>query len=202
MPAPALRVLNPTNNSYSLIICDNILARLKQLPFFVNFKFGRSKQFPLIPENIPYCAVYFVSENAGPDGLANSGPPKFSISTRVGFSIWIRHQDPDQTVNQLDGAFRAIMRGLLEYPIIYNDATAPVEGFSAFTRRHSYGNAGLNNEQPVAEMQLELTCFYREYYEFVPVDDFRIMHLETRYPTADTDPAEVQQIVAVWDIPQ
>jgi len=196
------RVVNPVTNSLALIIRDNILAVVRQLNYFANFKFGTTKQFQLIAANIPYCGVYLLGESAGPDGDWNAGPPKFTIDARIGFTVWIMNNDPVQTEMQLDGAFRAIMNGLLCFPTVYNNATAPVEGFSRYTRSHHYGSAGLNNELPLAELRLELTCKFREYYEFVPTDDFLLLHFQTKYPLPPEDWTQVQQITAVWDIPQ
>jgi len=202
MPAATARVIDPVNNSLSLLIRDNIIAVLKALPYFVNFRtWGRTKQFPVLPESLPYCGVYLVNDGANPDGDANAGPPKFSVSARIGFSVWIKNNDPDMTENQLDGAFRAIMNGLLTVPTVYNAKNAPVEGFTRYTRSHNYGTLGTTNECPAAELRFELTCFYREYYEFVAVDDLKVVHLETQYPSPE-EADEVQQIEAIWDIPQ
>jgi len=195
------RVVDATNNSLALIARDNALAAVKQLPYFANFKrFATTKQLQLEPQSIPYCGVYLISEAAGPDGDPNAGPPKFTVEAKIGFSVWIMNNDPEETELQLDGAFRAIMNGLLCFPTVYNDEVAPVEGFPRYARSQHYGNAGLNNELPIAEMRLELTFKFREYYEFVAHDDLRLVHLETMYPSPD-EAGSVQQITAVWDIP-
>jgi len=196
------RAINATNNSLALILRDNILTVLKTNPFFVNFKlFQTTKQFQLMRDNLPFLGVYLVGESAGPDGDWDAGPPKFTVDARIGFSVWLINQDPVETELQLDGAFRAIMNALLCYPTVYNDKVAPVEGFSRYTRTHHYGSPGLNNELPAAEMRLELTCKFREYYEFVATDDFKLLHFETAYPTPE-EGTKVQQVEAVWDIPQ
>jgi len=200
----APRVVNLANNSPLIIIRDSFLTRVAAAPFFVNFKFGRTKQFPLIPENIPYCGVYIVGDNGGPDGVANHGVPRFKTAGVVGFTVWIANNDPVELENQLDGAFRTIMRTICEAPDVIGPdlGRGQVEAFIRYMRQNNYGAGSLNNETPVGETRLELTFNYTEDFYYIWPDDFLTMHMETRFPTPTTDPAEVQQIVAVWNIPQ
>ena len=202
IPRIVPKSVDPTNNTYSLIIRNNIYTLVQAMPYFANFKrFGTSRQFPIKLENIPYCGVYLVNDAGGPDGNINHGMPRFSVSARIGFSVWIANNDPIATENQLDGAFRAIMRGILENKTIYGDPVAQVEGFSGFTRAHYYGNTTLDNESPIAEMRAELVCFYREDYRYVATDDFKSMKFTTAWPSPD-EASNVQQIEAIWDLPQ
>ena len=61
--------LNSTTNSYAILIRDGMLAKLKTLPFYKDFyKFRRSKQMQIQPEQIPLVGCYVIDETMTPDG--------------------------------------------------------------------------------------------------------------------------------------
>jgi len=201
-PRIAPRNVDAANNTYALLIRNNILAWLQQQSYFANFKtFRTTRKMPAKVADLPYLGVYIVNEAGGPDGDINHWAPHCTVNVRIGFSVWIANNDEVATENQLDGAFRAIMRAILEYPVIYNNANSRVEGFASYTRSHYYGNTQLDNESSVAEMRAELVCRYREYYGYVAVDDFKTMNFKTAWPSPSESDG-VQQIEAIWDLPQ
>jgi hypothetical protein len=189
-----------------------MLDRVKALPFFKNkFKlFSRSKAMPIQAQNIPYAGLYIVDETLTPDGDANVGDIRFEHALRLGFSVVIKNNDPDEVEEKLDGAFWSLMNGLLRDASLTNMLGAynaegaegfAIEGFTRGTRKNVYGNAGLNNEMPIAELQLELTCKYRTTWPPVIEDDLITIHTVTGFPlrgTAD-EQAKIQQVTAVYD---
>ena len=186
-------------NSYSLFIRDAMLQRIRVMPFFRDFaKFGRSRRLQIQPEGIPYVGVYLVDEIMVPDGDYNAGNIRFINNLRIGFSVIVFNNDEDSTEDQLDAAFWALMNGLLCDQVLMNlfetdlPGNARIEGFTRGTRRNVYGMSGGNNELPIGELQMDLTCVLRTFFDPVIVDDLNTIHTTTIYPyprTAEGGPA-------------
>jgi hypothetical protein len=203
--------VTPETNSYSILIRDAVLDRVKVLPFFKNkFTFSRSKALPIQAQNIPYAGCYIVDETLTPDGDPNAGDIRFEHFLRLGFSVVIKNNDPDEVEDKLDGAFWSLMNGLLRDASLTNmlgayDADGvegfAIEGFTRGSRKNVYGNAGLNNEMAIAELQLELTCKYRTTWPPIIEDDLITIHTVTGFPLRGTaeERAKVQQVTAVYD---
>ena len=198
-------------NSYSLFIRDAMLDRIQHMPFFADFaRFGRSRRLQVQPENIPYVGVYLVDETMVPDGDYNAGDIRFIHALRVGFSVVIFNNDEDDAEDQLDAAFWAIMNGLLCDSTLTNlldtdiPGNAVIEGFSRGTRRHVYGVSGGSSEQPIGELQMDLTCVLRTRWAPTIVDDLEAVHVTTVYPwprTADGGPAPDRvEVVSEYDL--
>ena len=68
-------------------------------------------------------------------------------------------------------------------------------------RSHQFGCVGADNSIPIAECRFTLTIDLGV-IDFPPIvpDVLSKVHLETRYP-AGSDPAEVQQVEADYDLP-
>lgn len=202
-------MLNAQTNSYSLLIRDGVLERMKMLPFFQGFHFSRTKQLQVQPENIPHAACYMLPEQMGPDGDPNTGHPRFIHTLNLGFSIVIQNNDPDFSENILDQAFWAILNGIVPDPgefmtsvlrdaTLYRNDNFMIEAFSKGSRRHNYGSKALDNEMPVAELQLELTCTYRADYPPFVYDDFRLLHQETFPEGHDTGVLRIISNYFLW----
>ena len=202
-------MLSTLTNSYTLVIRDGALERVSALPFFDTFKkFNRSPQMPIQSQNIPYVGLYIVDENFDPDGDPNAAEVKFIHKARLGFSVLILNNSPDDTETKLDEAYWAIMNGLLKDPTFINftqsglpDKTA-IEGVVKGFRRNIYGNVGKDNELPIAEMRLELTFTYRTNWPPNVTDNLDSIHVTTGFPLGGTaeDRAKVQQVVAEYDL--
>lgn len=200
--------------SYSFVIRDMFLDRLKKAPFFSNFTARKSKQLQIMPNQIPYIGVYFVNEDMSPDGDLNAGEIRFTHMLKLGFSVIIQNNDPVACEAKLDQAFWAIMNTLWRDPNLTNliDTRAypggignpdntRIEGVSRGTRRHSFGNAGLDNETPYGEMQYEATIKYSADYAPIITDNLLLIHQETVALREDgTIPpaAEVQRVVSEY----
>jgi len=192
-----------TASSYAMIVRDEMLARLKTMPFFSTFKFGTNKSEQIQPELIPFLGVYFISEDLLPEGDANAGEPRFHSSALYGFSVVVQNNDGAAAELKLDEAWVLIMDRLFTDPSLYLNPNAKIQAYTRGNRTHQFGSAGADNSIPVAESRFTLMCDLGV-IDFPPIvpDMLETIHIETRYPTADTDPAEVQQINAQYDIPQ
>ena len=185
--------------SYSFIIRDMFLAKLVGAPFFGGFTARKSKALPVMTANIPYLGVYFVNEDMTPDGDLNAGEIRFAHYLKLGFSVIIANNDPVASEATLDAAFWAIMNTLWRDPYLTNfvDTRAypggvgnpdnvRIEGVARGTRRHVFGNAGKDNETPIAEMQYEATVKYGADYAPVITDSLLQIGVRTGVKAGDT----------------
>jgi len=187
--------------SYAMIVRDEMLARLKTMPFFSTFKFGTNKAEQIQPELIPFLGVYFISEDLLPEGDPNHGEPRFHSSALYGFSVVIQNNDGAAAELTLDQAWMLIMDRLFTDPSLYLNPAAKIQAYTRGNRTHQFGTAGADNSIPVAESRFTLMCDLGviDFPPLVP-DVLAKIHFETRYP-AGSDPNEVQQVTAEWDLP-
>jgi hypothetical protein len=201
--------------SYGLVIRDTLWAKTVTLPFFAGFKSRRCKQLQVVPEVLPYLGVYFMNESMTSDGDPNAGEVRFDNEMTLGFSVIIQNNDPVESETKLDQAYWAIMNGLWRDQYIMNliDTSAPVgvvalpdgiviEGIRGGKRKHVWGNAGLNNETPIAEMSYEANILYSTSFPPIITDDLLRWHQETVPLAHDgTIPPseEVQRIISIYE---
>jgi len=187
--------------SYAMLVRDAALTRLKTFSFFQGFTFRRSHAFKILPDLMPYCCVYFLAENLSEDGNNNTGEVRFSSELRLGFSVILVNNDPDEMEDRLDDAYQVIFDGLLRDPTFYHNDRYEVEAFTRGSRMHFYGIAGLqNNETPYAELRAEITCDLGAIeYEPRVEDMLETIHVETVHPPGDT---ENQHVFSVYDMDQ
>lgn len=187
--------------SIAMQVRDAALDRLKIMPFFKNFTFRRSHALVVATNLMPYCCVYFMGEQLGPDGNANTGEIRFQSEAHLGFSVFMLNNDPDAMEDKLDFAYQAIFNGLLRDSTFYNNLPSYyIESFTHGSRRHIYGQTGglQNNETPYAELRAELFCCLGA-IEFEPIEEtmLELIHVETVHPPGDT---QNQHIYTVYDI--
>jgi hypothetical protein len=190
-----------TATSYAMIVRDEMMARLKTMPFFATFKFGTNKAEQIQPELIPFLGVYFISEDLSPEGDANDGEPRFHSSATYGFSVVIQNNDGAAAELKLDEAYMLVMDRLFRDPTLYLNPKAQIQAYVRGNRTHQFGAAGADNAIPVAESRFTLICDLGV-IDFPPIVDnvFAKMHFETRYPLGE-DTTQIQQVVAEWDLP-
>jgi hypothetical protein len=210
-PPPTISELQ----SWSFIIRDMFIDRLLQAKFFQGWTPRKSKALQIMTYQIPTLGVYFVNEDMSPDGDLNAGEIRFTHYLKLGFSAVVANNDPVACEAKLDQAFWAIMNTLWRDPYLTNliDTRAypggvgnpdntRIEGVSRGTRKHVFGNAGLNNETPIGEMQYEATVKYSANYPAIVTDNLLLIHQET-VPLRDdgTIPAagEVETIVTEYE---
>lgn len=183
-----------------MIVRDAMLARARVMPFFTNFKFGTNKAEQVQPEKIPFLGIYYINDDFLPDGDINAGEPRFRVQALYGFSIIIQNNDAAAAENTLDDAWVLLTNTLFTDPSLYLNPAAQIQGYARGNRSHQFGSVGADNSIPIAESRFTLTIDLgvTDFPPLVP-DELRLVHLETRYP-AGSDPAEVQQVTAEYDI--
>jgi hypothetical protein len=190
----------------AMIVRDKIVARMKAMPFFSTFNFSTDKSKSIEPSSIPFAGVYFINEDLTPDGEPNTGEVRFRSSVMYGISVIVQNNNAPAAEYTLDQAWKLFSVRMFSDPSLYNwknigkPGEVAIQSFTRGNRSHQFGNAGADNATPVAEMRFTMTCDLGtlDYPPDFP-DDLKKVHIETRYP-AGSDPAEVQQTVADWDI--
>jgi hypothetical protein len=153
----------------------------------------KSKVFKIQSQNLPFVGVYIVGEKLTPDGDANVGDIRFYHTLRIGISAIVAVNDPDAAEDALDGAYWAIMNGLLTDDTLTNfltttlDDNVRIESFPEAMRKHLWGTDDLNNETPYGEMQLELSCTYRSNFYPPVTDDLRVIDIRTGLKPGETE---------------
>lgn len=191
--------------SFPILLRDAILTRVKALPYFATFSFSTNRMLQIQPDSLPLSGVYFLQENSLPDGDANAGQVRFRTTVRIGFSVIIINNDPDLAEHQLDTAYQVLVSSLLADETLYNGSQVKVQGFASGARTHVFGNAGSNNETPIAELRWDLVCDLGVIdYPPVVLDDLDLIHVRTGFPLGGTQAEQdaVQQVVSEYDLPQ
>jgi hypothetical protein len=192
-----------TASSYAMIVRDEMMARLKAMPFFSTFKFGTNKAEQIQPELIPFLGVYFISEDLTSEGDPQDGEPRFHSSALYGFSVVVQNNDATAAENKLDEAWVLIMDRLFRDPTLYLNPLAKIQAYVRGNRTHQFGSAGADNSIPVAESRFTLMCDLGV-IDFPPIVDNVLskVHFSTNYPDPDkNDTTQIQQVVAEWNLP-
>jgi len=194
-----------TASSYAMIVRNEILARAKSMPFFSTFKFGTNKAEQVQPEKIPFCGIYFISEDLMPDGDADTGEPRFHSSALYGVSIVVQNNDGEAAEDKLDEAWTLLTDRLFRDPSLYLNPAAQIQAYVRGNRTHQFGSVGSDNSIPIAECRFTLTCDLGV-IDFPPVinDVLNTIHVTTQFPSGGTpeEIAEIQQVQAEYDLPQ
>lgn len=200
--------------SSSLIIRDLMFDKVASLPFFAGFVTKKkSKAVQVQPENLPFLGVYIVDEQMDSDGDHNAGEVRFIHKLKLGYTVMAQNSDSEQLEDFLDESFWAIMDGLWKDPILmnfwlaqksndpsYNPNNVRIEGVSKGTRKHVWGNSGVN-ETPIGEMQYEPTVIYRSNFPPEIVDELNRISVKTGFPTNGTpeDRGMIEQLSMEYD---
>jgi len=178
--------------SYTLVICDAFYDALAGDPFFTDYTMRKTKMLQVQHQLIPYLGVYLIDETMTPDGDFNAGDIRFCHTVRVGFSALIAQNDEASARASLDAIFWHIMIRLWRDADLTNMITSSMpdnvrmEGITRGTRRHVYGDAGLNNETPVAELQYDVSVFYRSEWFPTITDDLLEIDVKTGIKIGET----------------
>jgi hypothetical protein len=190
------------STSYAMIVRDAMMSRAQAMPAFAGFRFGTNKAEQIQPEKIPFLGIYFISEDLLPDGDIDAGEPRFHSMALYGFSIIVQNNDAAAAENTLDDAWVLLTNGLFTDPSLYLNPAAQIQGYARGNRSHQFGSTGADNSIPIAECRFTLTIDLgvTDFPPLVP-DALKTVHLTTQYP-AGSDPAEVQQVDAEYDLEQ
>jgi hypothetical protein len=151
------------------------------------------------PQLLPYLGVYIIEEVMQPDGDPNAGCVTFSHTLVVGFSVMVANNDQVVAEQAIDAAYWRIMNRLWPDQYIMNalnthnpttgtgnpDNTR-IESVTRGRRRHVFGTPGLNNETPIAEMQYDVSIFFRTNWPPIITDDLGEIDISTGVKSGDT----------------
>jgi len=203
--------------SYSLVLRDLFFDAVMKMPFFTGFTGRKSKMLQVQPLDLPYFGIYIIGEDMVPDGDLNAGNIGFIHTLKLGLSVIIQNNNPDQSELKLDQAFWAIMNGLWTDPYLtnmldtrgygqqanYNPDNVRFEGIPRAARRHVWGDIKQTNEWPYCELQYEVAVVYRTDFSPLTPDDLDRIYVETipLGPTGEISSAdEVQRISTVYGL--
>jgi hypothetical protein len=199
--------LTPDLHSYSYIIRDGILQRLKAVPTFQSIKrWGTTQMLRVQPNQLPFFGCYFMQEQLRPDGDWDAGAPHFVNDLQIGFQLILESADEAVAENNLDAAYRTLMNLLtyqwwFRFPMPAPFPPVEIEGITRGQRRFKWGNPSITNETPVGELQCDLTYRFREFYLPGPFDDLRRIHVTVAYPWPYDPGAFDPPFVMQYDIP-
>jgi hypothetical protein len=193
--------------SFSLVIRDVFFDAVSEDPFFANYTKRKNKMLSVQSQLLPYLGVYIMDEQMLPDGDANAGMIRFNHTLRIGFSVMVANNDQVIAEQQIDAGYWRIMNRLWPDQYImnlfdtYNPHTGTenpdntrIEGITRGVRRHVFGAAALNNETPVAEMQYEVSAFFRTTWPPIITDDLEEIDISTGIKIGDTPEEMAQRI--------
>jgi hypothetical protein len=198
------RITITEKQSFAVDIRDAMYNVVAANPYFSGYTFRKTKIKPVQADLIPYLGVYIVDEVMVPDGDANAGCIRFNHTCRVGFSVIQANNDPIALEHGIDAAYLQIMSSLwtdiklMNVLVNNNPEGVGIESVTRGSRRHVFGNAGLNNETPIGELQYEVSCFTRsEWYPDI-TDMLDEIDVTTAYPPDGRDTTQVQQITVKY----
>lgn len=188
--------------SYGLVIRDGLFDAVATDAFFAAYTCRKTKMLRPQPELLPYLGVYLIDETMPPDGDGNAGHIRFSHTLRIGFSAMVANNDPVIAEAKADAAYWRIMNRLWPDATLMNvvHSSLPdntmIESVPRGVRRPVYGGAGFNNETPLAEMQYEVSIFFRTGWPPIITDDLAEIDVITGIKPGDTpdEMAQRQQI--------
>jgi hypothetical protein len=177
-------------NSYEHIVHMGILERMKTMSMFEPVKQWAQNRHkgPVQKENLPFFGCYFMESRAVPDGDSNAGCPAFVDRLKLGFSVIILSNDEKQAHENLDRAYWAIMKYLhrqdwFRFPMPPPMKPIDCEGVEGHFHRFVFGNTAIDNETPVAELQLDVTLKWRTMFPPLVEDPLKTVHvtIDDRY---------------------
>ncbi|UPK03106.1 hypothetical protein [Bradyrhizobium sp. 170] len=185
--------------SFSLVIRDVFFDAVSSDPFFASYSKRKNKMLSVQHQQLPYLGVYIIDETMLPDGDANAGMIRFSHTLRIGFSVMVANNDQVVAEQQIDAGYWRIMNRLWPDQYIMNlfDTMNPhtgepnpdntrIESITRGVRRHVFGATALNNETPVAEMQYDVSVFFRTGWPPIITDDLEEIDISTGIKIGDT----------------
>lgn len=193
--------------SYGLVIRDIFYDAVAGDTFFASYTCRKNKMQSVQHQLLPYLGVYIMDETMLPDGDANAGMIRFSHTLRIGFSVMIAINDQVLAEQQIDAAWWRIMHRLWPDQYIMNlfDTMNPntglgnpdnttIESITRGVRRHVFGSTALNNETPIAELQYDVSVFFRTMWPPIITDDLAEIDVRTGVKPGDTQADMDQRI--------
>ena len=189
------------DTSYAIQVRDNIVDRMKVMPYFVKWHFVKNKNYQVQPQDVPHAGVYFIDETLSPDSNENAGEIRFQSVVQIGFTIVVQNNDSDLAETELDRAYQTLTNGIYCDPSMYllHGHRTLIQAYRAGHRSHEFGSIGRENELPIAELRftLQIELGALTYEPFIP-DVFETMNVRTVYPYPE-EPGR-QEVVSQYDM--
>jgi hypothetical protein len=164
--------------------------------FGARFKtYRKTPMLQVAPQDLPVLGIYRLRRKSTAWGQSNHAEPKFQRELMLGFSAAIHAPTATQDdVLALHATMEELEDMLLSNPAFVNLS----DGFEALDEIAQVAKVG---ETTLYEIRNEMTITLGQTF-FPPniPDWFNTMHVESRYPTADVDPAEIQQVIVQYDV--
>ncbi|UGY13743.1 hypothetical protein HAP48_0035005 [Bradyrhizobium septentrionale] len=158
--------------------------------------FGLEPMLIINEADLPMVAVHIVRERRNALGDADIGPPKFRTELTLNISGSTKAlTDEANQPSILEDWMSQLDTVLLRNPKFVNLS----EGVLSMDRISQLAKVG---ETTLYEIRIEMVLQYTDWFEPIVPDDLKTIHVETRYPSPTSDPAEVQQVVAQYDLHQ
>ena len=165
--------------------------------FGARFKtYRKTPMLQVVPADLPLLGVYIMREQRAPMGDANHAEPRFKHALTLGFAGAVHADTENQnTLYELEQMMAELDEILLTNPHFVNLC----EGVTGMDRQSQYAKIG---ETTLFEIRVEMVLAFSSYFPPKVVDDLNTIHVETRYPTVDADPAEIIQIIRQYELEQ
>ena len=198
--------------SYEWILLNAVYDRLSQSDYFSGFLVKRiSDALPIEAGfQIPFLGVFQGEDKMVPDGQGNVGTIGFNNTFTIGIQIVIQNNDPVAMQQKLDEAYWYVMNRLWRDDSFTNMlwTTMPdntrweaVQNIRRYRPR--WGATGARNETPVGIQQIDISLFYRTYFNPTEFPDLERITVTTAYPPGDSDAQlKVQQVKMVYQFDQ
>lgn len=171
---------------------------LLQAGFGARFKtYRNTPMLQVQPTDLPMLGVYILRERFTPSGDANHAEPHFQTELTLGISGGVDVETGKQ--NEIGELENMVSEEALQILFTNPKFVILTEGIAAIDRQGQFAKVG---ETTLWEIRLEMTIPYKSWYPPNVPDMFDLLHIETRYPSIDTDPAEVIQIIREYDLTQ
>lgn len=193
--------------SYSWVIRNVFYDALMSDPFFAGYFGRKTNMVPVQVSQLPFLGVYIISETQTSDGDANAGDIRFGHTLLLGFSVMIAMNDQVAAEKYIDAAYWRINNRLWRDPKIMglyyptNPDTTRIESITRGVRRPKFGATSINNQTPLAELQYDVSVFFRTMWDPVITDTLDEIDVTTGVKSDDTPDAMRQrrQIHAKYD---
>jgi hypothetical protein len=165
--------------------------------FGTRFKtYRKTPALQVRPDDLPMLGIYILRETREAWGAANHAEPKFNHMLTLGFSGAVHGETDEQNqLLQLEEWMSELDDILLRNPKF----VILTGGVQSMDRQSQYAKVG---ETTLYEIRVEMVIPFQSNFPPKVEDDLETIHVETRYPSADTDPAAVMQIKRVYEMDQ
>ena len=192
--------------SWAFDVRDTFFNALSGDSFFVGYTAKKNKMVPIQPDQMPFLGVYMIEEVMTPDGDANAGCIRFNHAVRIGFQVINANNDQNIVEKSIDQAYLRIQQLLftdqhiMNVLVNQNVENVGIESVTRGTHKKLFGSTGLKNEIPFAELQYEISCFFRT--EWYPDITNMLDEIDVTVAVNNVDPSTVPPITIKYMLDQ